>query len=165
MADCQFRPTMPMFRNSLTQPSGLFYKYFLHRLNCSSTTQDLANIPPTLHKHSHQPLVCKCSCQLNVWKGADTNSISMTWSISIDVPYCLLDGGNVSLLLGLSIWEVSSCHTNVQDHFQRFLSTREGGGVNWIMAKPVLFAELCSVLQLWQKGNEWRERQTEASLC
>lgn len=56
--------------------------------------------------------------------------------------------------------EVSFCHTNVQDHFQRFLSTREGGGVNWEMAKLVLFAELCSVLQLRQKGNEWRERQT-----
>lgn len=49
---------------------------------------------------------------------------------------------------GLSDWEVSFCHTDVQDHFQRFLSTREGGAVNWEMAKLVLFAELRSMIQL-----------------
>lgn len=89
----------------------------------------------------------------------------MTCSISIDVPCSLLDGEMFSLLPGPSVWVVSFCHTNVQDHFQCFLSTGEGGGVNWEMAKLVLFAELCSVLQLQQKGNEWRERQTEAILC
>lgn len=58
----------PMLLDSLAQPLGRFSKYFFLRLNFFSTTQDLANIPPTLDKHSHQPLVCKCSFQLNVWR-------------------------------------------------------------------------------------------------
>lgn len=86
----------------------------------------------------------------------------MTSSISIDAPDGLLDGGEMFVLP--EAWEVSFCHTDVQDYSQRFLSAGEGGGVDWEMAKPVLFAELCAVLQLWQKGNEWRERQTDNPL-
>lgn len=73
--------------------------------------------------------------------------------------------GNVFVIAAPpSFGRVFFCHTNAQDHFQRFLRTREGGGVNWEMAKLVLLAELCSVLQLWQKGNERRERQTDNPL-
>lgn len=152
-----------MLLNSLSQSSRVFYKYFLHWLNCSSATQDLANIPPTLDKHSHRPLVCKCSFQKNV-----SNSTPMTSSISIKCAVRPPWWGHVFVTAAPpsfgSFLRVFFCHTNVQDHFQRFRRTREGGGVNWEMAKLVLLAELCSVLQLWQKGNEWRERQTDNPL-
>lgn len=57
------------------------------------------------------------------------------------------------------------CHTDCQDHFQCSLSTCEGSCVDGEVAELVLFAKLCSMLQLWHNGNGWRGRQTETSLC
>lgn len=48
--------------------------------------------------------------------------------------------------------------TGAQDHLQCFLGTCEGGRVDGEVAELVLYAELCSVLQLGQKRREMERK-------